>query len=424
MKYGPEDFQAASEWALLAVKAMSAEQVPHNLRKIRASSNRRLTPVQTRTLYRELNKNEQLRQSTLEVLETSAGEAGPLSTDHDPRLTASRLFLARPDGWERDVGRLVTEAKLEDTGEEARILRRRLDEARLEIDKLKKQAKKSQRASSARLRRDTRQLRRDLERSKKRSRDLESELSKQRQANRDLDKELEAAFDELDLADARVKELRRLVGKERSSHSSSPSTGHDGRVDGLSRNPLETARMLDQMVSFWEMGQGFDSHPVASSPRLEVPAGIDPKSGDAVRWVYDHAPRLTLVVDGWNAAYHWQYHQNPSKDPDQRTIEFLTNRLDRLARYSVGKHRVSFYLDSEHAKGWNAEGDNRFKNGSLTGRYVEDADNAIVAEAAQRADQPVVVITNDQELTDRCRAHGAVVLDSKALAEWMAYSSV
>ena len=124
MKYGPEDFQAASEWALLAVKAMSAEQVPHNLRKIRASSNRRLTPVQTRTLYRELNKNEQLRQSTLEVLETSAGEAGPLSTDHDPRLTASRLFLARPDGWERDVGRLVTEAKLEDTGEEARILRR------------------------------------------------------------------------------------------------------------------------------------------------------------------------------------------------------------------------------------------------------------------------------------------------------------
>lgn len=424
MKYGPEDFRAASEWALLAVKAMSAEQVPHSLRKIRASSNRRLTPVQTRTLYRELNRNEQLRQNTLEVLEASAGKSGPLSTDHDPRLTASRLFLSRPDGWERDAGRLITEARLGDTSEEARSLRRQLDEARSEVDKLKRQAKESRRAYSARFRRKTRQLRNDLERSKKRGRDLESELSKQRQDNRDLDRELEAAFDELDLADARVRELRRLVGKERAAHSSPPSTGHDGRREGLNRNPLETARMLDQMVSFWEVGHSVDSCPVTSSPRLEVPAGIDPKSGEAVRWVYDHAPRLTLVVDGWNAAHHWHYHQNNPENPDQRTIEFLTNRLDRLARYSVGKHRVSFYLDSEHAKGWNAECDNRFKAGSLTGRYVVDADDAIVAEAAQRADQPVVVITNDQELTDRCRAHGAVVLDSRALAEWMANSSV
>ena len=420
MKFQPEDFRVASEWALLVVKAMPVEQVPHNLRKIRVSSVRRLTPVQERTLYRELDKNEQLRQTTLEVLETAPSEGAPRSGGRNPRLTASRLFLARPEGWEKDVGHLLTEVKLGDFYEEAVSLKNQLNEARVERDKLKKQVRDIRRSTSAQPHRDTRQLREDLERAKKRNQDLEGEVSKRRQENHRLDKELEAAFDELTLADVRVEELRRLVGRERSAHaSSSSSEGNGWWGGGLSRDPLKAARALDQMMSFWEVGSDSVSEGTALSPRLELPPGMDPKSGEAVRWVYDDAPRLTLVVDGWNAAYNWNCHRNLSESPDRSIIRFITNKLQQLAAYSVGRHLVLFYLDSEKVVGLEKEWDSRFKDGRLVGHYVENADDAIADAAAERRGEPVAVITSDNELAERCRAHGAVTLASEALAEWM-----
>ncbi len=425
MKFQPADFRVASEWALLAVKAMPAEQVPYNLRKIRVSSVRRLTPVQERTLYRELDKNEQLRQTTLEVLETTPSEGAHLSGDRNPRLTASRLFLARPEGWEKDVGHLLNEVKLRDTYEEAMSLKNKLSEARVEKDRLKRQVREARRLASAQSHRDTRQLCDDLERAKKRNQDLEGELSKWRQQNHRLDKELEAAFDELTRADVRVEELRRLVGKERSAHaSSSSSEGNGWWGGGLSRDPVKAARVLDQMVSFWEVRSDSVPERIALSPRLELPPGMDPKSGEAVWWVYDDAPRLTLVVDGWNAAYNWNYHRNFSEPPDRGIIRFITNKLKQLAAYSVGRHLVLFYLDSEKMVGLEEGWDSRFKEGRLVGHYVENADDAIADAAAERRGEPVAVITSDNELAERCRAHGAVTLASEALAEWMSNSPV
>ena len=425
MKFQPEDFRVASEWALLAVKTMPAEQVPHNLRKIRGSAVRRLTPVQERTLYRELDKNEQLRQTTLEVLETAPSEGAPLSGDGNPRLTASRLFLARPEGWERDVGHILTDVKLGDIYEEAISLRNKLSEARIEKDKLRKQMRETRRLASAQSHSDTPQLREDLERARKRNQNLEGELSKRRQENHRLDKELEVAFDELTLADVRVEELRRLLGKERSAHESSSSSEGDGwSGGGLSRDPVKAARALDQMVSFWEVVADSVPERIASVPRLELPPGMDPKSGEAVRWVYDDAPRLTLVVDGWNAAYKWNYHRNLPEPPDRSNIRFITNKLKQLAAYSVGKHLVLVYLDSEKVVGLEEEWDSRFKDGRLVGHYVENADDAIADAAAERRNEPVAVITSDNELAERCRAHGALTLASEALAEWMSNSLV
>ncbi len=426
MKSRPDDVRLALEWALAAVKAMPAEQVPHNLRRIRVSSARRLTRLHERTIHRELDRNRSLRETTLEVLESAAPEE--VSEAADPRVRISRLFLTRPEGWEEDAGRLLTEVRLEDSREEAASLQKELDGARGEVGKLKKQVKEARRSAVSQSRRATRRLRETLDRTKRRNRDLEGEISRQHQANHDLNRELEASFDELTLVDARVEELRKLVGKERSASSTlSPGAVGHRRGEGLTRDPLEAARMLDQMVRFWEVGPDARIERVVKPVRLEIPAGIDPKSAEAVQWVYDDAPRVNLIVDGWNAAFHHIYRLhggNTDQRPDQKTVEYVTNKLDKLARYSIGEHRVRFYLDSEHANGLSPEWASRFKSGHLTGFYVKDADDAIVVEAKERVGEPVVVITSDNGLAERCEEHGAVRVYSEALAEWMANSPV
>lgn len=427
MKSRPDDVRIALEWALVAIKAMPAEQVPHNLRKIRVSSDRRLTRLHERTIHRELDKNRSLRETTLEVLESLAPEE-VISGTEDPRVRLSRLFLIRPEGWEEDAGRLLTEVHLEDSQEKAASLEKDLDGARGEIGKLKKQVKEVRRSAVSQSRRATRRLRETLDRTKRRNRDLEGEISKLHQKNHDLNRELEAAFDELTLVDARVEELRKLVGKERSAASSlSPGAVGHRRGEGLTRDPLEAARMLDQMVRFWEVGSDARIERVVKPVRLEIPGGIDPKSGEAVEWVYNDAPRVTLVVDGWNVAFHHLYRlhgRNTDRRPDQKIVEFVTNKLDKLARYSIGEHRVRFYLDSEHANGLSPDWGSRFKSGHLTGFYVKDADDAIVVEAKERVGEPVVVVTSDNGLAERCEEHGAVRVYSEALAEWMANSPV
>ena len=243
-------------------------------------------------------------------------------------------------------------------------------------------------------------------------------------SRRDGRGETNAAWDELTDADRRYDELRKRYSLKTKPASARSSVGSGGEV-GFSRDPLEAARMLDQMVSFWEVGSDYQPERDEPRPRLmELPTGMDPKSGGAMQWIYYEAPRLTLVVDGWNAAHHWNSHRQVPGKPDQRTIGFITNKLDNLAEYSIGRHQVLFYLDSRHVSGLDPEWDNRFRSGRLTGFYVEDADDAIAREVAGRAGEGVTVITSDNELAERCRIHGAVILASEALSEWMASSPV
>lgn len=422
--FRPEDFRLASQWAYLAIKGMPASQVPHSLAKIRGSSDRRLTPPNERTIYRELNKNEQFRQATLEVLDAAASEE-PLPRDRDSSLAeAAMLFLARPEGWEERAGRLLVEESLEGASKQMATLERELGKTRAEVGKLKKQSKEARRAAAAQSRRATSQLNEDLGRARKRIRDLQGELSRQCQENHRLDRELEASFDELTEADRRYDELRRRYSLKAKTFTA--PTGGSGRGEVVfSRDPLEAARMLDQIVSYWEVGP--DSRPDQDGPdrrRMELPIGMDPKSADAVRWIFFEAPRLNLIVDGWNVAHYWHYHQQNPDKPDSRTKEFITNKLENLVKYSVGRHQASFYLDSRLEVGLEADWASKFKSRRLTGYYVENADDAIAEEAATRAGEPVVVITSDNGLAQRCQVHGAVRVYSEALAEWMSDSPV
>ena len=420
MKFEPRHFRMALEEARRLVKAMPPAEVPHALRRTRASSSRRMTPVEELTLYRELDRNEEFRQATLDNL------GHPSPPDADPRAAVSVLFLERSENWESQTRGYLAEMALEKARAEIERLRKRESDLLAENSAIESRAAEIRRRAEEKIRHDAEERTQTLERARERNAATDKKLEKKGREAEYWEKEARAAWDELSEVDRRYETLRRRYSLK-TKPITPPSGAGPGREVGFSRDPLRTARTLDRMVSFWEVGSDPAPPAAAPAPRLELPAGLDPLSGGAVRWIYDDAHRLTLIVDGWNAAFHRIYHlhgQNTDRRPDQETVEFVTNKLDKLAQYSFGEHRVRIYLDSKHAGTLALEWENRFRSGRVTGNYVENADDSIAEEARRRAGEPVVVITSDRELADRCREHGAMVLKSEGLAEWMAESPV
>jgi predicted RNA-binding protein with PIN domain len=312
---------------------------------------------------------------------------------------------------------------LEDALLKIHSLEERASEAKREVKLLKTQATDARRHSDEMVKRRTEELTEDLARSRQRVIELERRLADKSRETDYWEKEANAAWDDLDEADRRYHDLReRYSSKTKSAVALSESKNQ--REVGFSRDPLEVARMIDQMVSFWEVGWDLGLRHSEPADALVVPAGFDPKSADALQWIFFEAPRLNLIVDGWNVAHSWHKHQRIVGKPDGRTKELITNKLDKLVRYSVGRHRVSLYLDSRHESSLDPDWGSQFKGARLTGYYVADADDAIVKEVAARAGMAVVVITSDNGLAERCHRHGALRVYSEALTQWMADSPV
>ena len=400
------------------IKAMRPDEVPHNLRRTRGSSSRKLTPIEAQTLYRELERDPGLREATL------SGWDAARRNSTDPRTAASVLFLERSENWELEARGHLTEMELDKARDEIRKLKQHESEAQVENRLLKTKMASLRQVVEDEVQRRTEDVKRDLTRSREKITELEKRLAARGRDAEYWEGETNAAWDHLDEADRRYQDLRERYSSKTRSMAVRLDGQNTGQI-GFSRDPLEAARMLDQMVSYWEVGS--DSRPDQEERDpwlLELPMGMDPKSGGAMQWIYYEAPRLILVVDGWNAAHYWNYHRHVPGKPDLRTIGFITNQLDNLAEYSIGRHQVLFYLDSRHVSGLDPDWDNRFRSGRLTGFYVGDADDAIAREAAGRASERVAVITSDNGLAERCRTHGALILASEALAEWMANSPV
>jgi len=375
-----------------------------------------MTPVEARTLYLVLDQDRELRRATLD----SWGP--PPLAEADPRTAASVLFLERSDHWESSARAYLAEIALDEARSEINRLKKREKEAAARVASLRVQKDQVRQQARAELRNRTGRLTQDLTRARDRIAKLEGDLVERSKQGEYWEEEANAAFDELDLADQRYDDLRDRYRSKRPSRVAG-GVANPGEI-GFSRDPLETARVLDQMAGFWEVGTDSPSSAPAPWVKLEMPLGIDPQSAGAVGWLYHEAARSRLVVDGWNVAYHWHYHRDLPLPPDRGTVEIITNKLAKLARYSIGDHRVSFYLDSRLVNGIDPDWENRFQSGFLTGYYVKNADDAIAEEASRRTEESVVVFTSDKELADRCRTHGAIVLASEGLAEWMAKSPV
>lgn len=393
----PVLLEPALDAARRALRALDEEEVPARLRRVAASSARRLPRPFAESLLAALDEDEWLRGAALDAWE----EADP--HDPDPRRAASALFLRRPAGWREAVAGVaaardrdesaarVAEAEAHAGRLEARIrdLEAELAAAATAVERTEVRVRGERRAEldrtaavAADLRRRLADAERDLAAARFRAERLETDLSE---------------------ADARIGVLRdRLLRERRQEETTSPS----GAPFGFGRgDPMSAARLLDQLVEALRPAGGEPGEAASPSGGLALPSGIRPDRGEAIGWVLRAGVPLTLVVDGYNVAHA----VDPRPGPAARSR--VVHALERIRRLADAPVRVLVFWDS-------ADEPDARESGGVRIRFVPDADAAVVAEA-ERIDGPVVVVSGDRAVRERSEASGAVGLWSSALLEWM-----
>ncbi len=374
-----------------ALHQMDEDEVPLALRRVAASSARRLPPPLLVTVLDFLDDAEWLRAAALERWPEADVDGS------DARHAVSALFLARPPGWEERVSALMREVDAADSG-------RLLDESRQKIERLerlvedlterlhearsaaRRAAEEAETKGAAALTRWDEARRR----SERRRAELEAELAAASSV-------IEARDRDLAEADARIDELRaRIARRERASET--------GGAHGFGKgDPVELARDLDRlMAAVRPVGEGATDLGVFEPLRL--PAGVRPDDPLAVEWLAQMATPVRVLVDGFNVAHEI------ASPPDAAVRRRVEDALIRLRRLSAAPINIVVFWDS-------SLGEERWPAGGLDIRYVPDADGAIAREV-HADDRPTVVITSDRGIHDRARRQSVVVIWSLALVEW------
>lgn len=371
-----------------ALMRLDDDDVPAALRSIRAASKKRTLPRPFRRVLSAHLEEGWLRD--LALAELGDGDS--------PADQASRAFLTRPEGWKErtdtliqqqeerrdrlDVASLESEKRrLEEVNDE---LSRRLHETEVRIQDLEQHRGSDERVEGLRTRIDA--ANRAIAR-------LESEIA-------DRNTEVSRLRSELDEADERIGVLR---GKA-SRTSGSAREGHDApRAFGRGR-PVETARLLDELVETMRPRPG-STEATVEVPPLTLPRGIRPDSAEAIEWIRTIERRVLLVVDGHNVAH------DLDPDPRRTARDRIVSEVARLRRLSDGPVSAIVYFDT----GAEAETHSNF---GVAVRYVEDADSAIESVVAA-ADVDCIVISTDKGVRERTAVHGALTLWGTALSDWI-----
>src|SRR5690606_1627391 len=111
-----------------ALKSMDEDDVPAPLRPLADSSARRLPPPLVKRALSELDGSEWLRDEVLAEVELEEG-------------SASQLFVARPEGWERRLEDLAGRADEQRQETQRSALERRLTESLSRIERLEQELK-------------------------------------------------------------------------------------------------------------------------------------------------------------------------------------------------------------------------------------------------------------------------------------------
>lgn len=390
--------EPALDAARRALRELDDDRVPARLRKVAASSARRLPGPFADSLTAALDADPWLRGLALDAWE----EADP--DDPDGPRAVSALFLARPDGWvarvaERLEGleRAAVAARAEeaerrsvDLEERVRALEARLEEERTRARRREADLRDARQDEMARLSDAVADLRRRLS---------AAEAAAAGEAERTA-----RLRSDLAEADARISVLRdRLLRERRAARGTDDhaagGVGRFGRGD-----PVETARMLDQLVEAVRPSSGTSVSPEEATP-VGLPAGTRPDRAEAIEWLLGLGRPSTLVVDGYNVAHALD------PDPGPTVRARVVHALERVRRLADGPVAVVVFWDS--ADEWGAR-----EAGGVRIRFVPDADAAVVAEAAS-VSGTVVVVSADREVRERAQASGAVGLWSGALLDWM-----
>lgn len=391
----------ALEAARSVLDDLDSDQVPASLRPVVAHAGE-LTPPLAEKLLREIDRFEWLREKALESWDDADPEA-------DGPFRASALFLARPDGWARDLieiawgagatagtgaseredrSRRALEADLAAAREKVKSLQKEVDGLRSDLAAERKAARapdRERRAAEARAREAERQADEEraaaLNKSEVRIEGLEDEIVRLRE-------DLRVTRRERATAQALVEELRA-----------------GGRWTG--REPLDLARHLDDLMAQARRGGESAGGDIGEIERLALPIGVRPDAAEAIDGVVRLPGPIGVVVDGYNAGLA----MGEGTPVEVRArLEDVLRRLDILGGPGM---TVTVVWDSRVHEPTPRRPD------ALDVRFAPPgtpADDVVVSLAATIG--RCVVITNDREVRERAEATGALTLWSDALVAW------
>ena len=411
MKRFPSPLQTVLAGAIEAGRAvlrdLDAEEVPAGLKRVAAHSGGRLPPPLAASLLEAIDDDEWLREKVSEKL----GEA---VVPEDP----AALFLNRPPGWWSELAIAGAATAVADEERRAGKAQRQIEEMRSRVEEAKRKLKDARREARV----GAADLKAQLVATRKQLKAAESaaggDTAKLEQALADMEQRLaeaEAARAEVQdvLAEQRV-QFRRL----RRERAAAEREARRGGTASFGGDAIDMARTLDHMAAGVrpprkrlkpQPGQAVS---ISGSTRLALPAGVAPDSPDAVAWLVGSAGAFSLIVDGYNVAFHLDRGDFSTGRARQR----LAQELGRLKR-EAGTARVIVVYDSALPGGRRP----RPTAGGVEVRFAEEdrlADEEVILLAGEVTGS-VVVVSSDREVREGAETAGALALWSEALVGWI-----
>ncbi len=403
----PELLQPAFRAVRKALRDLDPDEVPAVLRRIAGQSGRRLPPPLARKLMEKLDEDEWLREKAAE----SGADLDPDSSD--PARAVSALFLLRPEGWEERAREAVEHRATGTQLALTQTLKRTIADLEQQLDVSREKARTAQQRAQAaefEAERKSQVARSAIETARKEERETAEEL---RRSHEDLEARNRRLTDDLEEASDRIVSLRdELLRARRAGRGFSAPVGPQAWA---SRDPLDVARMLDEIVEAIRPEAVAPALEAAedAAPRFGLPPGISPDAKDAVAWLVSYQEPFSLVVDGYNVTFLLD--EEGFTDPAVR--DRLNEGLARFRRAAAAPTRVIVVYDSAQAGGVSFS----TGPGGIEVRFTEagyTADEEILSIAAG-APLRLAVVSTDRRVREGAEEFGALGLWSQALVAWL-----
>jgi predicted RNA-binding protein with PIN domain len=393
-----------------ALRDMESKEVPAGLRKVAAYAGGSLPPPFAASLLGALDTDPDFRAKAVEASPNVAA-----ASDQDrPAQRASAAFLTREGDWWAVIADARAEVAAATAVGGSDAARKESDRARAEaVEARRRERDARSRAERAEVeaQAEVAELRDRLRRSRESDGRLVADLE---DARRRVEQALERTEAERDALRNEIADLRARWRRARRELAEAERAARAGSTGSLPRDPIDRAKRLDEIATLSRVpvedpAAGFPAAPAGDT--FAVPPGVSPDRADAVAWLTGESRRLTVVVDGYNAASFLEEDFFSSAARDR-----LNLALGRLQRALRSGKVIAVYDSKLAGRRRTIAGPDgieiRFSPEGTTG------DDTVVALAAD-LDGPVVVVSSDREVRERAGAHGAVTLWSEALVEWI-----
>jgi len=301
------------------------------------------------------------------------------------------------DGYAAVHANRFSQAEFDRLADRVAALDAELAKARDKLKKLKKQAS----ADASDARQKIADLRRQVAGAHAPGQET---VSKQQELLESAMAEQESLRRRADRAEALVLKLRRnLLRAKRSRGSGQAMAG----FDGVGPRPVDLAKTLDALTVIAAVDHVGSTVPGATSSGFGLPPGVRPDSAEAMEWVVKRAGPVTIVIDGYNAA--WLI--DPAAFSSAQVRQEVVRRAGLLRGASIAPSRVIVVFDSEHGESEPP------LPGPVAVRWAASADDEI-RSLAETLGGDVVVVSTDREVQEGSAMHGAVILWSEAFVGW------